>query len=217
MGAIVLFACAGLTSVATAHATGPRSLELAAGQIGKHGWSVFTERRGSRDGLVPHGGQRPCLGVTSYEPFGRFTKVRGSELCYGGPGYLSARAEPLFVWQGISRKTSVVGIALAPAATQMVMLDEHGSKRVIATKRLSASQARLVHMMRFRYATIVFKGDGCVDRWTTLNAQGNALWESEPELCSDPASRSKTHSSSIRGNSRLAPLPFAGISSALTS
>lgn len=164
------------------------SITLGEGKVHRVLWSIGAERPAPPEGAGPHGGQRPCLymakGVQDGGQF-LFTSFR---LCYGTPGFLMARAEPLIVAGLITESgpnpIGAVGVAAAQAAQRIEITNVDGARRTIGLHTLNKVQARKVRLMRFSYAAFVLRGRWCVDRLRTLNARGATLWDSGSGICS---------------------------------
>lgn len=187
-----------LTCPVASARSGGHSVFLAGSWIDSHhryGWSVSARRPAPPEGSGPHGAQRPCILVSSIRTeFGGFS-VGGAELCYGVPGFLSAKAEPLVVAINVfsSQKGSATafGVAAPPAARLLRLTLSHGY-RTLRLHALNDVQARKARLRPFRYAGFVMRGEWCIERYEVLNEVGNTLWDSGLDSCVDEGGAEST-------------------------
>lgn len=172
-----------------AQAPTPSSL-LREGRLGKVRWHVVAEHPAGRDGAGPLGARRPCLLLQVAEMFGRFLDLRSQELCYGSPGYLEARSEPLIVSEVLGRDSNGViqtlfAVALPSAATTLhLKLGSAGSARKLHGALITPTQASMSGLRRFRLATFLLPETGCIRQMSMTNGTGSTLWESAEASCS---------------------------------
>lgn len=176
-----------LACVATASTAAAPYVSLGGGWLDKHhryGWEVGAEREPK--GTGPHAAQRPCISVASFRREGNQASVGASWFCYGKPGYLTAKAEPLIVTNPVfsneKGSATAFGVAAAPAARKLQLTLANG-RRTIRLHELNEIQARKVRLRPFRYAGFVLRGEWCIERVTILNESGNVLWDEGTSPC----------------------------------
>lgn len=187
VGCVCLLVC----GVATAHAARTPYVFLGGYWIDQHhkyGWSFFTRRPAPPEGSGPHGAQRPCISVAAIRREFREFAVHESEFCYGTPGFLTAKAEPLIVANTVfsidKGSATAFGVAASPAARRLRLTLEHG-RRTIRLHKLNDFQARKARLRPFRYAGFLMRGDWCIERFELLNEAGNSLWDTGSEPCTE--------------------------------
>jgi hypothetical protein len=184
--------CAAWPWSAGAVATTPTgSTLLAAGQIHKTKWHVVAARPTGREGAGNLAARRPCLGIQIAESRGSALQLRTNELCYGGPAYLDANAEPLIVNEvlGFSNRRhlqTLVAIAL-PSAVRELRLDDivGGQPRSFSARLITRIEARESRLRRFRFVVFRLLPQECVRKFSAVGRRGVVLWESGDLSCSD--------------------------------
>jgi len=152
----------------------------------KYGWAYFAERPGPPEGSGPRGAQRPCITVNSYIREGNSFRLRGSQLCYGMPHFLTAKGEPLIVGNVVfsteEGSATAFGVAAAPAARYLRIVFDDG-RRTIRLRELNRAQARKIRLRPFRHAGFVIRGEYCIEQILVLNKEENTLWDSGSSEC----------------------------------
>lgn len=148
-------------------------------------WTVSAFGRERTRPQDPKDRRRPCLEVRieariKHNARG-FHTIAG---CYG-PGYTTPTSEPLIAVADMQGST-VVGMAFAPAVTDLKASFADGRQETIDLPRLRPRQAKRIARERFRYAAFAVKGQWCPNHLVALNAAGLPLWELEEQGC--PAS-----------------------------
>ena len=152
----------------------------------KYGWSYYAHRPGPPEGSGPHGSQRPCIAVSALTREGRSLRVSESEFCYGTPGFLDARSEPLIVSKTIFANdqgaATAFGVAASDAARYLKLTLDDGY-RTVPLHELNSVQARKARLKPFRHAGFLMRGNWCIERIVVLNRTQNVLWDSGSGDC----------------------------------
>ncbi len=152
----------------------------------KYGWNYFAQRPGPPEGNGPHGSQRPCIAVSALTREGRFLQVSESEICYGTPGYLMAKSEPLIVSKTVfandSGSATAFGVAASHAARYLKLTLDDGY-RTVRLHELNPLQAQKTGLRPFRHAGFLMRGYWCIEQIVVLNEAKKVLWDSGSEEC----------------------------------
>jgi hypothetical protein len=157
---------------------------LAGGKVGDFQWSVKAKRPEGAAGAGPQGALRPCLMVgTKWQPGSAGFSRSQYRACAGRGDRLSATAPPLLRSGGLATAgptagITAVGIIAAPAVRQVRVSLGAGRSKTLPLRRLSRAQAQAAHLGRLSYAAFAVRGDWCTERIVTLDAAGEALWDS---------------------------------------
>jgi hypothetical protein len=150
---------------------------LGAGRIGNLDWAVSAYSQEGNRPLRAHDRQRPCIEARLEWSVG----LHSNAGCYG-PRYLTPTSEPMMIVVKELGKTAV-GLAFAPAATDLTETFADGSQKTIHLRRLKQGPAQRMGRERFRFAAFAMEGEWCPKHLVSLNAAGQPLWEADEERC----------------------------------
>jgi hypothetical protein len=192
LAAVVLSILVAFASASAFASSGPRPYVRLGGywidKHHKHAWAFFALRPGPPEGVGPHGAQRPCLAVAAATREYTNLRVTESEFCYGIPGYLGARKEPLIVTNTVfandSGSATAFGVAASPDARKLKLTLGRGY-RTVQLHELNRFQARKSRLRPFRYAGFLMRGRWCIKQYEVLDESSEVLWTSGLESCTE--------------------------------
>ena len=153
--------------IARANTSDIAEVRLGHGLIGSYHWAVFASREGLSG--TP---KRPCLTAASGAS-SETDSAAGFTLC----GAVSRNAQILVAKSdgtGMAERT-VLGMAFGVQVRSVHLWLRGKKSRRYRLKRLSAKQAAVAGLVRFRYATDAFAGPFCLRRFATYDALGDRL------------------------------------------